>query len=136
MSLWTPTNYSYVLKWLSEKSWIFWHKRKKNSWKRGSAGASSTMATKYLFSAKITSVQAKSSSILAFILLLNFADIVQGKVVFTKKPLFIHNSRFFVGYLTMINYDEECRSWVVSGNFLFWVSLLAAYVFNQVLSVN
>ena len=68
------------------------------------------MATKYLFSAKITSVQAKSSSILAFILLLNFADIVQGKVVFTKKPLFIHNSRFFVGYLTMINYDEECRS--------------------------
>ena len=68
------------------------------------------MAAKYLFSAKITSVQSKSSSILAFILLLNFADIAQGKVVFTKKPLFIHNSRFFVGYLTMINYDEECRS--------------------------
>ena len=65
------------------------------------------MAAKYLFSEKITSVQVKSSSILAFILLLNFADIAQGKVVFTKKPLFIHNSRFFVGYLTMINYDEE-----------------------------
>ena len=68
------------------------------------------MAAKYLFSEKITSVQVKSSSILAFILLLNFADIAQGKVVFTKKPLFIHNSRFFVGYLTMINYDEEGRS--------------------------
>ena len=66
------------------------------------------MAAKYLFSAKITSVQvSKSSSILAFILLLNFADIAQGKVVFTKKPLFIHNSRFFVGYLIVINYDEE-----------------------------
>lgn len=115
----------------------FWHKRKKISWKRGVAGASSTMAAKYLFSEKITSVQAKSSSILAFILLLNFADIAQGKVVFTKKPLFIHNSRFFVGYLTMINYDEERRSWVVSGNFLFWVFLLATYYLpNQVLSVN
>ena len=68
------------------------------------------MAAKYLFSEKITSVQVKSSSILAFILLLNFADIAQGKVVFTKKPLFIHNSRFFVGYLTVINYDEEGRS--------------------------
>ena len=68
------------------------------------------MAAKYLFSEKITSVQVKSSSILAFILLLNFADIAQGKVVFTKKPLFIHNSRFFVGYLTMINYGEEGRS--------------------------
>ena len=108
---------------------------KKISWKRG--GASSTMAAKYLFSAKITSVQvSKSSSILAFILLLNFTDIAQGKVVFTKKPLFIHNSRFFVGYLTMINYDEERRSWVVSGNFLFWVFLLATYLLNQVLSIN
>ena len=104
---------------------------KKISWKRGGAcSASSTMAAKYLFSEKITSVQAKSSSILAFILLLNFADIAQGKVVFTKKPLFIHNSRFFVGYLTMINYDEEHTSWVVSGNFLFWVFLLATYLLN------
>ena len=109
-------------------------REKKISWKRG--GASSTMAAKYLFSEKITSVQvSKSSSILAFILLLNFADIAQGKVVFTKKPLFIHNSRFFVGYLTMINYDEERRSWVVSGNFLFWVFPLATYLINQVLSV-
>ena len=60
---------------------------KKISWKRGGAGASSTMAAKYLFSEKITSVQVKSSSILAFILLLNFADIAQGKVVFTKKAI-------------------------------------------------
>jgi roundabout axon guidance receptor 2 len=38
------------------------------------------MAAKYLFSAKITSVQvSKSSSILAFILLLNFTDIAQGQ---------------------------------------------------------
>ena len=39
------------------------------------------MAAKYLFSAKMTNLV--SSSILAFILLLNLVDIAQGKDVFT-----------------------------------------------------